>query len=501
LPLSIPVPIAPTIAPDAGYIKAEQLGTFLTEFTKTIVKTLNANANHPHPYALNSPSGSAPLRNTKCMFDRCDRFIRDCEGVEEYIRQGKCQRNFEGRVVLSSGAYVPRDIQGKYLRDRIDEWHRRNPNQLTTGVLSSNTTLFGAVVPTSSHNTDVTRIIPTPRVSTEQNPIYHLSAQDRIAALKSEIFALKVRNLNFVPTIKTRRQREAEKEAKKGGEREETEEELPARAQTIEPPRIVEVPTRRSRSPSKDPEPENIPSDNLPLRVPIQAMPEHPFRNARDATHIPHKAPEPAKELPPIPRKSDIAYRTLPAIHDPDIAATVYNRALDANFTLSYHELLSLSPEVRSQVRDAVSSKRVPTKDNAKVVRANANIVQDEPLSEEELSYLYAVAKESSALRSIVPLVDNNMKVEAILDPGCQIIAMSKDCCHELSLAYNPSIVVNMQSANGIVDPSLGLSRNVPFLIGPLTFYMQVHIIRSPAYDILLGRPFDVLTESVMRNF
>jgi hypothetical protein len=27
---------------------------------------------------------------------------------------------------------------------------------------------------------------------------------------------------------------------------------------------------------------------------------------------------------------------------------------------------------------------------------------------------------------------------------------------------------------------------------------MQVHIIRDPAYDILLGRPFDVLTKSVI---
>ena len=30
---------------------------------------------------------------------------------------------------------------------------------------------------------------------------------------------------------------------------------------------------------------------------------------------------------------------------------------------------------------------------------------------------------------------------------------------------------------------------------------MQVHVIREAAYDILLGRPFDVLTESVVRNY
>jgi hypothetical protein len=58
-----------------------------------------------------------------------------------------------------------------------------------------------------------------------------------------------------------------------------------------------------------------------------------------------------------------------------------------------------------------------------------------------------------------------------------------------------------MQYANGKFNMSLGLARNVPFKIGPVTFYMQAHVIDSNAYDVLLGRPFDVLTESVIRNF
>jgi hypothetical protein len=58
-----------------------------------------------------------------------------------------------------------------------------------------------------------------------------------------------------------------------------------------------------------------------------------------------------------------------------------------------------------------------------------------------------------------------------------------------------------MQSANGEVDQSLGLARNVPMTLGEITLYVQIHVIRSPAYDILLGRPFDILTESVVRNF
>ena len=40
---------------------------------------------------------------------------------------------------------------------------------------------------------------------------------------------------------------------------------------------------------------------------------------------------------------------------------------------------------------------------------------------------------------------------------------MSEKICHNLGLAYNPSIVLHMQSAKGTLDQSLGLSCNVPF--------------------------------------
>ena len=55
LPLTAPPPLsAPTlttmkIMPDQGYIKTEQLGAFLSEFTNTIVDTLNTNCACPGP--------------------------------------------------------------------------------------------------------------------------------------------------------------------------------------------------------------------------------------------------------------------------------------------------------------------------------------------------------------------------------------------------------------------------------------------------------------------
>jgi hypothetical protein len=221
------------------------------------------------------------------------------------------------------------------------------------------------------------------------------------------------------------------------------------------------------------------------------------------------------------------------------VAIEVYKRAMDAQVTISQRELLSLSPEIRGQYRDATTTKRVPTttavttqgslqidansddyaydvaaaftlgRSANKIPPRGATIVAD-PIE----SYLNSlgpgetpsldrltVAKESTAIRSIHALVDTSQKKECTVDPGCQIIAMSESTCHSLGLAYDPSIRLNMESANGNFDWSLGLARNIPFLIGTITLYLQVHVIRSPSYEILLGRPFDVLTESVIRNF
>jgi hypothetical protein len=108
------------------------------------------------------------------------------------------------------------------------------------------------------------------------------------------------------------------------------------------------------------------------------------------------------------------------------------------------------------------------------------------------------VAKESMMLRSIFPVVNNHNHAEAILDPGLQIIAMSEEVCINLALPYDPGVILTMQSANGAIDQLLGLARNVPIYIGNITLYVQIHIIQSPAYDILLGWPFDTLTESIV---
>ena len=87
------------------------------------------------------------------------------------------------------------------------------------------------------------------------------------------------------------------------------------------------------------------------------------------------------------------------------------------------------------------------------------------------------VATESNMLCAILPLVADQEQVEAILDPGCQIVTMSEEVCLALAVPYDPNVHLNMVLANGGVDQSLRLAKNVPFKIGNITVYLQVHIL------------------------
>ena len=110
------------------------------------------------------------------------------------------------------------------------------------------------------------------------------------------------------------------------------------------------------------------------------------------------------------------------------------------------------------------------------------------------------VAAESHALRTVYPLINGVGEVESLLDPGSQIVSMSKAVATMLQVTWDPDITVHMESANKSLEKTLGLAKNVPFMFGPITVYLQVHVIEKVAYKVLLGRPFDTITESEVRN-
>jgi hypothetical protein len=110
------------------------------------------------------------------------------------------------------------------------------------------------------------------------------------------------------------------------------------------------------------------------------------------------------------------------------------------------------------------------------------------------------VAMESQGLKAIYPLINGVGEVESLLDSGSQIVSMDKEVACDLEISWDPDITVHMQSANKTMEQSLGLAKNVPFVFGPITVYLQVHVMEEPAYKVLLGRPFDTVTESLVKN-
>ena len=110
------------------------------------------------------------------------------------------------------------------------------------------------------------------------------------------------------------------------------------------------------------------------------------------------------------------------------------------------------------------------------------------------------VAVESQGLRTVYPLINGVGEVESLLDSASQIVSMSKLVAIMLDVNWDPDITVEMQSANKTLERTLGLAKNVPFLFGAITVYLQVHVIENAAYKVLLGRPFDTITESIVKN-
>ncbi|KAF8221882.1 hypothetical protein L208DRAFT_1527683, partial [Tricholoma matsutake] len=103
-------------------------------------------------------------------------FISDCLVCRTYINYGKCKKNAEGTVMLLNGQFTPQNISGSCIKDRIDEWIRRNPDINIVPAL-----MYGiAPSPTPA---------PTPR-GIYQITDMNTAADICIAHLEQELYAL-----------------------------------------------------------------------------------------------------------------------------------------------------------------------------------------------------------------------------------------------------------------------------------------------------------------------
>jgi hypothetical protein len=94
-------------------IQTEDLSTLIAGFTRSIIEAIHST----------QPQGPLKLQDKKIECNYCgeEHFIHDCPHVEANIKCKKCRRNQDGEVVLSTGAFISKDITGKYICDCINK--------------------------------------------------------------------------------------------------------------------------------------------------------------------------------------------------------------------------------------------------------------------------------------------------------------------------------------------------------------------------------------------
>jgi hypothetical protein len=113
-------------------------------------------------------------------------FIAQCLVCADYITNEKCKRNLEGKIVLPNGQYTLRSIPGRFIKDRIDEWHKRNPVKSTSSSLMYEVNTAATLSQTSVATNMVLMLLTNT-----------FTADQRIAALEQEIFNLRNAKCTF----------------------------------------------------------------------------------------------------------------------------------------------------------------------------------------------------------------------------------------------------------------------------------------------------------------
>ena len=119
LPQTLSNPVSLTNSSDPTSVKIEALTaavTSLGEMFKTALQSQQAGAK-PRSGGAATTGVSAPGSSSCNFCGGLGHFIRECEVMAEYTKAGKCKRGADGKVVLPSGAMVPRDISGTWLHD------------------------------------------------------------------------------------------------------------------------------------------------------------------------------------------------------------------------------------------------------------------------------------------------------------------------------------------------------------------------------------------------
>lgn len=290
----------------------------------------------------------------------------------------------------------------------------------------------------------------------------------------------------------------------------------------------------------------------------ITKAPEVPYIEVQPLAEVTRHDP------PKVNTKEGPAYKNIAPVEKDGLSQELLNRILNATLNTTVGELLGVAPELRKEVTKQVSKVRKPERQNTSrqftaqiedvsdsedepVREVQKELPSPQPISNEGdlnrirvetlpgatykvltedsdlgpkgailvgdpvMQYLeslppdqrklpIAAAGNVDHLRTVFPAINSVGPRESILDSGSEIVSIPKRVASSLSLSWDPDIVMGMEGCHGDVETTLGLARNVPFEMGDTTLLLQCHVVKDAPYDVLLGRPFDIIARTVINN-
>jgi hypothetical protein len=302
-------------------------------------------------------------------------------------------------------------------------------------------------------------IAPSPPSTPAPKGVYHIAslannAEDQIAALEQEIFALR----SGKPFSRPATNQPAPSSDNRPSSRAPSE---PVAQRPTNTPSasstVTNNPTSTSTPPSSSASITEIPSPSASS----SQLSVHPYAAAKENSYLP---PHERNFAGPLKGKEceDQTYHTQAPIQNDKIVSEIFSCSMKMPVvTLTSEELLSLSPEVPSKWKEQVTSKCVPLigdnmpsepSQNTEIFLADPYDPYLNVLGPGDEPNPFVVAKESNSIRSVVMDINGKDSVESVVDGGSAIVAMAEAVCHELALCYDPTITIPMQSANGGID-------------------------------------------------
>lgn len=493
----------------APRVKAEDdLETTVRELKESMasMRAMMARGPPPNNYQGDQGNRTTTGQQVTCIYCReAGHFRRNCPSLAQDLRDNLVRQNPDtNRVVMADGSEVP-GPPSMSLKDRVRGQAR--------GTLN--------------------RDVPPHMSSTSAAPVLMLRAKSFMQASKSSDKLKTLRPAAYIEEVTEGQSNDEEgayaiaeaesmllrhvEDRRKADEELQRAEDYLAELRSGKKVRFagVEVPTMRTKPTEKPPA--NV-DPAIPAAKPSKSKPAQSGNTGSPTATTAHTS-----TAQPMDKKNDsldapkdgsklggdknFRFQTPIELENGHAAEGILAKLLNEHITVSVADLLAACPDVRRQLKDKCSNKRVPRQDTH-ISRATQVYMQhhfelrlppDMPtfgISEDGQS----AAMDRYGLRTIRVHLDRLGPLQAVLDSGSSFIAIPYRVAFALGRPFRSDMALAMVTADGKEHFTMGVIPEVVLQVGPVKLNVPIQVTTDGSFDILLGRPFFAHTRCVTKD-